>query len=337
MGAGIIRGGARFAACLTLPVMAVCAGPYPKVNLAPGYEVDPDWPKADAGLKWRVVTGVAVDAKDRIWTANILDPPIRAFDADGNLIASWGAGLFKNPHFLRVAPDGSIWVADYGRHVVRKCTERGELLMTLGTPDVPGRDESHLNMPTDIAITAAGDLFVTDGYGNNRIVHYDKHGRFVKSWGQIGVGAGDLSQPHSIAVDSKGLLYVCERNNCRIQVFDQEGKSLAQWRNLINPWGIWITPADEILVCGSTPARWTKRGNLGNPPHDQIVMKFDTTGRALELWAFPLAEQDAWQPGHTDWVHGIAADSQGNLYIGDVRDDAPEHHAQRFVRRGAEQ
>jgi DNA-binding beta-propeller fold protein YncE len=282
------------------------------------------------------VTGVAVDAQDRVWTANLVDPPIRVFDTEGNFLFAWGAGLFTRPHFLRIGPDGNVWVADYGRHIVRKFTPDGNLLLTLGTPDVPGRDETHLNMPTDMAIAPNGDIFITDGYGNNRIVHLDRYGRFIKSWGQIGVGAGDLSQPHSVAMDSNGLLYVGERNNCRIQVFDQDGKSIAQWRNLINPWGIHITPGDEIIVCGSTPARWTERGNLGNPPHDQIVMKFDATGRALELWAFPLAQPEAWVRGAIDWAHGIGVDSRGNLYIGDVADESPEHRVQKFIRLGAD-
>ena len=311
---------------------------YPKINLAVGYQLDPNWPKKPADISWHVVTGVAVDQRDRVWIFNANNPPVQVYDGNsGDLLFSWGAARFNKPHFIRIDAEGNVWCADYGRHVVRKFTEKGELLLTLGTPDVAGCDETHLNMPTDMAIAANGDVFVTDGYGNNRIVHFDKNGKFIKTWGQLGVGAGDLSQPHAIAIDSKGLLYVCERNNCRIQVFDQSGKSLAQWRNLINPWGIVVLPNDEIIVTGSTPARWTERGNLGNPPHDQIVMKFDTTGRALEQWAFPLCADGNWKPGMTAWCHGTAVDSKGNLYIGDVADQDKEHRVQKFVRLNAEQ
>lgn len=311
---------------------------YPKINLANGYELVSDWPKKPAEFRWYVVTGVAVDKQDRVWMLNMNDPPVQVYAADsGDYLFGWGGGLFKRPHFIRIDNEGNVWCADYGRHIVRKFTEKGDLLLTLGTPDVPGRNEDHLNMPTDMAIAPDGDVFVTDGYGNNRIVHYDKHGKFLGSWGQLGVGAGDLSQPHAIAMDSKGLLYVCERNNCRIQVFDQQGKSLAQWRNLINPWGIVILPNDEIVVSGSTPARWTERGNLGNPPHDQILMKFDTTGRALEQWAFPLCADGNWKPGMTAWVHGTALDSKGNLYLSDVADNDKVHRVQKFRRLVAEQ
>ncbi|MDZ4860138.1 MAG: peptidyl-alpha-hydroxyglycine alpha-amidating lyase family protein [Candidatus Hydrogenedentes bacterium] len=324
----------------SLAVVCSAFAAYPKTNLAPGYEVDPAWPKKPADFAWYVVTGVAVDKQDRVWIFNTSknDPAVQVYDATtGNYLFGWGAGMFKNPHFIRIDAEGNVWCADYGRHVIRKFSETGKLLLTLGTVDMPGRDETHLNMPTDMAITPNGDVFVTDGYGNNRIVHYDKHGRFIKSWGQLGVGAGDLSQPHAIAMDSKGLLYVCERNNCRIQVFDQDGKSMAQWRNLINPWGITIIPNDEIIVSGSTPARWSERGNLGNPPHDQIVMKFDATGRALEQWAFPLCADGNWKPGMTAWAHGTAVDSKGNLYISDVADDDKEHRVQKFTRLKTEE
>ncbi len=316
-------------------VMAV-ASPYPKINLAVGYQVDPDWPKKPDDITWRYMTGVAVDSHDHIWTLNALDPPVQVYDTEGNLLVSWGTGRFRAPHFIRVGPDGNIWAADYREQTVRKFTPKGELLLTLGVPNEPGDDEYHFNMPTDMAITPEGDIFVTDGYGNNRIVHFDKNGTFIKTWGELGVGAGQLSQPHSIAIDSKGRLYVGERNNCRIQIFDQDGHSLEQWRNLINPWGIWITPEDEVYVCGSAPARWTERGNLGNPPTDQLLIKFNAEGRALEQWVFPLAKEGEQVPGCLDWVHGIGVDSKGNVYFGDVADNSKTHRVQKFIRLEAE-
>lgn len=310
---------------------------YPKINLAVGYEVDPTWPKKPSNIHWRYNTGVAVDRQDRVWTINSLDPPVQVYDVDGNLLDAWGTGQFVLPHFLRIDADDNVWAADFRRHIIRKFTPKGELLLTLGTPDEAGADEKHLNGPTDMALAPNGDIFVTDGYGNNRILHYNARGEFIKSWGTLGVQAGQLSQPHSLIMDSKGLLYVGERNNCRIQVFDQEGKSLAQWRNLVNPWGLWIGPNDEILVSGSSPKRWTDLGNLGNPPTDQLVMKLNTDGRALELWTFPLAKPGEQLPGHLDWVHGIAADSKGNLYLSDVADESASHRVQKFVRLSAEQ
>jgi hypothetical protein len=330
---------------LALRLSAVCAllvlggivderadAQYPKINLSVGYEVDPQWPKKPESIKWRYVTGVAVDRHDRVWTINAIDPPVQAYDREGNLVASWGTGQFTLPHYLRIDADDNIWAADFRQHTIRKFTPEGKLLLTLGVPNEAGVDEKHLNGPTDMAITPAGDVFATDGYGNNRIVHFNKHGDFVKSWGKLGVASGELSQPHSIVVDSKGLLYVAERNNCRIQVFDQSGRSLAQWRNLVNPWGLCLLPDNKLLVCGSSPKRWKDAGNLGNPPTDQLVMKLDLDGRALELWTFPLAKPGEMLPGHLDWVHGIAADSRGHLYLTDVADDSPTHRLQKFIR-----
>jgi hypothetical protein len=320
---------------IVLPVLAM-AGPYPKINLAAGYEVDPNWPKKPVDIKWDQIAGVTVDKTGRVWIFNRAEPPVQVYSPEGDFLFSWGEGLFKGPHYLRIDHEGNVWTADFRRHLVRKFTQDGKLLLTLGTPDEAGDDETHLSGPTDMVVSPEGDIFVSDGYGNNRVVHYDKNGRYIKEFGGLGVDVGQLSQPHSIAMDSKGILYVCERNNGRIQQFTQDGKSIGHWRNLINPWGIHITSSDDIFVCGSTPARWTERGNLGNPPHDQILMRFDTTGRALELWGFPLAKDGELEAGHLDWIHGMGFDDQGNLYASDVDETSPEHRVQKFVRLPAE-
>lgn len=320
-----------------VPTPSFAAPAYPKVNLSAGYAVDPDWPRKPDGISWKQIAGVSVDRQGRVWIANRADPPIQVYSPEGDFLFSWGDGVITGAHYLRFDHEGNVWSADMKRHVVRKFSESGELLLTLGTLDESGEDNTHLNAPTDMVISKAGDVFVSDGYGNNRIVHFDKKGKFVKTWGSMGVEAGQLSQPHSIAMDSRGLLYVAERNNGRIQVFNQAGESLAQWRNLINPWGIYINSKDEVFVCGSTPARWTEKTNLGNPPHDQILMKFDTTGRALELWAFPILEGAQPEPGHLDWAHGMGFDDAGNVYFGDVNENNAQHSVQKFLRLEKEQ
>jgi hypothetical protein len=326
-------------ACATLGTLSAAGlalAAYPKINLAVGYQVDPQWPQKPAEIRWRFVTGVAVDQQDRVWMINEIEPQVQIYNAEGKLVGAWRGLGFRAPHSVRIDHEACVWITDYQRHLVQKFSPQGKLLLTLGTPDKPGADAAHFNRPTDVAVSRQGDVFVTDGYGNNRIVHFDRQGKFVKTWGQLGVGPGDLSQPHSIVLDSQGRLYVGERNNCRIQVFDQQGRSLAQWRNLVNPWCLWMTPADELLVSGSAPKRWTARHNLGNPPTDQLVIKFNTDGRALELWTFPLAQPSHLVPGELDWIHAIAADSAGNLYLGDVADNSPAHRLQKFRRLPAE-
>ena len=200
--------------------------------------------------------------------------------------------------------------------------------MTLGTVGEPGEDSTHLNRPTDVAVAPGGDTFVTDGYGNNRVVHFDERGQFVGTWGSLGSGPGQFSLPHSIALDSQGRLFVADRNNARVQVFDQAGRFLDEWRDLLVPWHIVITDRDEIYVCGSSPMRWPKLPIpgliVGIPPKDQLVMVFTPDGRATRLCTFPKGQRS----GELDWVHALAVDRRGNLYLGDIQG----RRAQKFVR-----
>ncbi|UCD30254.1 MAG: hypothetical protein JSV03_07235, partial [Planctomycetota bacterium] len=203
------------------------------------------------------------------------------------------------------------------------------LLMTLGCLDKPGCDETHLNGPTDIAFGPQHDIFVSDGYGNNRVVHFDSNGRFIKAWGELGVERGQFSLPHCIGVDSQGHVYVGGRNNVRVQVFDADGNFLDEWRNLIVPWGICVTPADEIWMVGSTPMRWEDdQDQLGGPPKDQIFMKFNPDGKVLQLWTVPKGVDGREKPGECNMAHGLAVDSKGNLYVGDINGK----RAQKFIR-----
>jgi hypothetical protein len=297
---------------------------YPKVNVVSGYKWVEGWPKKPAEAVWAAMSGITVDASDNIWTLNRGNIPIQVYRPDGSLVRSWGQGVFGNAHQIRFDKDGNVWITDNGFHTVSKFTQDGKLLLTLGTKGESGEDNSHFNQPTDLAISPSGDVFISDGYVNSRVVHYDKNGKFVKAWGKLGVAPGEFSLPHGIAMDSRGRLYVVDRNNGRVQVFEQSGKHITEWRNIINPWAIWITPKDEVFVVGSTPAQWweTQPGPTamnGVPAKDQIVVKFDTDGRVRELWAFPLGAGASAKPGELNWAHAITVDSKGDLYIGDIR------------------
>lgn len=292
---------------------------YPRINTAVGYEVVADWPQRPAEYTWGFMPGVAVDGQDRIWTFNRGDMPVQVYAADGSFIRAWGRGQIGLAHHIKIDAQQNVWLADVGQHVVRKFTPAGELLLTLGTPGAYGDDQTHLNKPTDMVIAPTGDVFVTDGYGNNRVVHFTAAGKFVATWGRLGAAPGEFSQPHAIAIDSQGRLYVVDRYNVRVQIFDQQGKFLGQWLNLITPWGISITPRDEVFVCGSSPMRWSGKPDLSSPPKDQLVMKFTTEGKLEELWTFPLTPEDrAAEPGELKWAHAIAVDTRGDIYIGDI-------------------
>lgn len=301
----------------------------PRINMTVWYEVDPTWPERPPGIEWGQTSGIAVDAKDQVYVFTRAKPPVQVYSTQGKLLRTWGDDVIHTAHYIRVAPDGTIWAADVGNHAVFQFTREGKLLKTLGTPGEPGEDATHLNRPTDMAITPSGDVFVTDGYGNSRIVHFDAKGRFVKSWGTLGIQPGQFSLPHSIVVDSQGRLYVADRSNVRVQVFDPRGRFLAEWRHLLVPWGLWISPKDEIWACGSSPMTWGPApALLGCPPKDQLFMRLDTTGRVQQLWTVPKGEDGKEKPGEVNWVHGIALDSQGNIYACDIMGK----RAQKFIR-----
>jgi DNA-binding beta-propeller fold protein YncE len=314
------------------PIAATQVGrvPYPRVNLSDGYDVDLTWP-AEHDSAWGAMAGIAVDDAGRIWLFNRGEVPVQVYSTEGKLVRSWGRGEFREPHQVRIDGEGNLWLADSGRHAVRKYAQDGQLLLTLGVLDEAGEDSGHFNRPTDVAVTREGEIFVADGYGNNRIVHFDKQGRFVKTWGELGSRRGQFSIPHSIAADSRGRLYVADRNNARIQVFDQAGRCLDEWRDLLVPWHIVVTETDQIYACGSSPMRWSKLPIpgllLGIPPKDQLVMLFAPDGRVKQLWTFPKGQRG----GEVDWVHGLAVDRQGNLYLGDIQG----RRAQRFLRAAA--
>lgn len=307
---------------------------YPRTNLSVSYEVDPNWPQKPDHVEWGQMPGVAVDASDNVWIYTRAKPPVQVYSPEGKLIRAWGDEVIGKAHHIKIDRDGFIWLTDIGLHVVRKFTREGQLLLTVGTPGEKGADGSHLYMPTDVAFGPNGDLFVSDGYGNNRVVHFDRNGRFIKQWGKLGTGKLDFSLPHAIAIDSKGRLYVADRNNARIQVYNQEGALLDTWQNIVVPWGFWVSPEDDIWVGGSSPMTWSIHPDyptapLGCPPKDQVFMRFDGGGRLLQLWTLPKAADGEEKPGTLNWLHAIALDSKGNIYAGDIIG----RRVQKFARR----
>jgi hypothetical protein len=320
-------------ALFVLPVatgLALAGQPnYPPQPTVVEYTVDPNWPKHSAELGPPAsVPGISVDREDRVWCLTRGQFPIQIYSPEGELLKTWGQGQMKSAHAARFDSQGNVWIADFVGHAVRKFTADGQLLMTLGTPGKSGCDETHFAGPTDMAITPAGDIFVSDGYGNRRIVHFNAQGKFVKAWGEYGGGPGQFCLPHQIVVDSKGTLYVADRNSGRILLFNQQGKFLDQWVNIIMPWGFCMTAKDELWVCGTSPQNWYANGKYP-PPKDQIFMRFSTDGKVRQVWTVPLCLNDGQEkPGECNWLHAVALDSKGNLYAGDINGK----RIQKFVR-----
>jgi DNA-binding beta-propeller fold protein YncE len=255
------------------------------------------------GWKFGRVSAVAADSEGNVYAFHRGDKadPLIVFDPKGKYLRSWGKGTFANPHGVRIDRDGNVWLIDNGDHTVRKFTRTGELLLTLGTKGKTGEDDKTFNRPTDIAFAANGDFFVSDGYGNSRVVKFTREGKYIKAWGKRGSGPGEFNLPHQVQIDSKGLLYVSDRENNRIQIFDAEGKFLRQWTHLGATQGISITPKDEMWII-------THRNNVENITYDTLagrIMKIDlATGRILGAME---------SPGH--W---IATAPDNVLYVGSL-------------------
>jgi streptogramin lyase len=303
---------------------------YPRVNTARTWVVEPKWPARPPELAWGHVPGIAVDAEDNVYVFTRAEPPVQVYSPSGKYLRGWGTGHIKTPHHIKIDADGHVWVTDIGHHVVEKCTPQGKVLLALGTRGKAGRDKTHFNQPTDVAFGPDGDVYVSDGYGNARVVRFSKEGKYLGEWGELGSRPGQFSIPHAIAADSKGRVYVADRNNVRIQVFDRGGKLLNVWGNLIVPWGFCMTKDDHLWVCGSSPMQWRKEDKaLGCPPRDQVFMKFTPQGKLVQLLTLPKGLDGLERAGEVNWVHALALDSRGNLYTGDIIG----RRAQKFVLR----
>ncbi len=239
-------------------------GPVPNSQPNP-YGPGVKWGQLPAGRVWGNNSAVDVDAQGHVWTADKCgallctdrtEDPIMEWDASGKLLRSFGSGLLISPHGIHVDRNGDVWVTDNGDvngkgQQVHKFSRDGKLLMSLGRAGVKGTTNDTFDQPTDVAVAPNGDIYVSDGHVNSRIVKFSRDGRFIKAWGQKGTGPGEFDLPHALAFDSRGRLFVGDRGNSRIQIFDQDGKFLEEWRQFGRPSGIFITADDTIYVTDS--------------------------------------------------------------------------------------
>src|SRR5260370_13006280 len=223
------------------------------------YHVIEGWPTLPPDIKWGAVISVDSDAKGNIWTFHRAQPPILEFDTSGKMLKSFGKDMFVQPHGMTIVPDGNIWVTDaQGKdgkgHQVFKLSPDGKVLMKLGKPGVAGEGPDVFNGPTDVVVAPNGDIFISDGndpMSNGRVVKFSKDGKFIKAWGKHGSGPGEFITPHTIAMDSRGRIFVADRGNSRIQIFDQDGRFLDQWKQFGRPSGVYIDKKDNIYVADS--------------------------------------------------------------------------------------
>jgi DNA-binding beta-propeller fold protein YncE len=285
------------------------------------------WGQLPEGRTWGSTSAVDVAPNGHIWVAERCGantcagsnvPPILEFDPSGKLLKTFGAGLMVFPHGFHVDKDGNVWVTDaQGRdgkgHQVFKFSPDGKLLLTLGKAGVAGAGLDELNQPSDVAVAPNGDIFVADGHdtgSNMRILKFTKDGKFIKTWGKPGAAPGEFNVPHAIAFDTKGRLFVADRANNRLQIFDQDGKFLEEWKQFSRLSGIYIDRNDVLY--GADSESNTKR----NPGWKRgIRVGSARDGKVTAFIPDPVENADA---SATSGAEGVAADASGNIFGAEV-------------------
>lgn len=290
------------AACLLAPAHVAVA------QATRTYVEVEDWAQLPPGTTWAEMSGVDIDSRGNIYALQRTPSMVMIFDAKGKFLRSWGEGLFSKTHALRIDRQDNVWITDKGLHQVMKFTRDGKLLMTLGTRNVAGDNASRiaLNGPADVAFGPDGDIFVADGESSNsRIVRYASDGRFLTSWGTKGSEPGQLLVPHSIVMDAHGRLYVANRGNKRIEIYDLKGAFVGQITNAATPYGLAMTRDGTLYVADGT--KGSEGLTVMNPRNGKILAHIDgITG-----------------------AHMVTVDRKGAIFVAEVRGKAVE----KFVRR----
>jgi DNA-binding beta-propeller fold protein YncE len=250
------------------------------------------WDGSSDGIAFDRTLGIATDSQGRVYAPAGKDSVI-VFSADGKILDTWGKG-FKGKHGLRIFDD-KVWVTELKNHVVRQYTLDGKLLMTLGTKGKSGTGKNQFNKPSDVAVAPNGDIYVSDGYANTRVMRFTPDGKFKQSWGTKGKGPGQFDLVHNIAIDSKGRVYVADRNNKRVQIFDADGKFLDQWTHLGRPYGLYVDDKTRVYVVDGKSNNVYVTNSKG-----QVLTMFGKTGTGA---------------GEFDMSHSITVDKQGSIYI----------------------
>jgi DNA-binding beta-propeller fold protein YncE len=262
------------------------------------YQPDPSFPQWPANVKVGAVSGVGADSKGRVYVLQREKPPVLCFEPSGKFVRSFGDDVVGTGHGLSVDADDNVWVTDTVHHVVFQFSPQGKILKTLGQLDQASEDADKFNKPTYIVFGPKGDLYVMDGYGNARVVHYRDGGRHPEIWGKPGSGPLEFNAPHAGLIDPQGRLVVCDRDNNRIQILHpQTGDLIATWTGY-TPFGIAIDRQGTLFVSDA------KR---------QQILQLDSQGHEVRAWG-----KEGTGPGEFKTPHLIAADRDGNLYAAEV-------------------
>lgn len=284
------------------------------------YELVDGWTKLPEGVSLQDVGGLHIDSQDRVFVINRSGGahPVMVFDREGNFLTSWGQEFFEKPHGVCVGPEGSVYCTDEGNHTVMKFTFDGKLLMTLGNKGKPSdtghvrklktRDEKvasikrsgpPFNRPTGVVLSTSGEIYVSDGYGNARVHKFSPDGALLSSWGEPGTAPGQFRILHGIWVDKRERVWIADRENSRIQIFNAQGEFLDQWTDIKRPQRAWIDDEETVYVAEAM----------------QRVSIFTIDGKLLSRWGNE-GKDDITQLFSAP--HAIGVDSHGDIYIGEV-------------------
>ena len=274
------------------------------------YEAASDWAKLPPGWTFGWIPGVAVDSQDRVYVYSRSEHPMVVFDPDGNFLTSWGDDVLENAHGIFIDGDDNIYCTEWSSHCVHKFNTEGQLQWTLGTPGIPRPPGLPFNLPTDLAMAPDGCLFVSDGYGNSKVHKYSADGVLLFGWGEPGTGPGQFDLVHSVWVDSDYHVYICDRENNRIQIFDGDGRFLREWTGFLQPDKLWFDESETIF--------------MAEIRHRVTIL--DRQGEVLSQWGEAGDQPNQFR----SYPHGIWGDSKGDLYVSEVGSDG---QLKKFVRQ----
>jgi sugar lactone lactonase YvrE len=283
------------------------------------YVFTPESITLPAGSKMGAAAAVAFDARGHIYVLTRGAQAFFEFDPNGAFVRSFGDGMFTRSHGLKIDRDGNLWATDVGAHTVVKLNPAGQVLLTIGTKGEAGEwneaaGSRKLNQPNDIAIAANGDVFIAQGHtpgmarGDARVLRFDKDGRFITSWGGKGKEPGQFDVAHGITIDPKGLLWVMDRENSRIQVFDTNGRFVREQKYKGLPCSVSFVKDEAFMVNGFT-------GQL---------LRLDASGKVLAAMGRP-----GTAPGEFGEAHFVAVSPRGDVYVA----DSVNGQLMKFVRR----
>ena len=262
-----------------------------------------DWAQLPKGWNFGECSGVDVDKEDNVWVFNRGAHPVIEFDKDGKMLQAWSEVPVKSSHGIRIDPQGNVWLVDVKGHAVLKCSTAGRVLNVIALPynnhgDNDTRDGFY--EPTGVAFAPNGDFFVSDGYQNSRVVKYNRRFEYLTHWGTKGSGDGQFNLVHDVCLDRLGRVYVIDRSNKRVQIFDQNGKFLNKWTDLGSPWSLYYVERENAIY-------------MTDGVNDRII-KVNLEGKVLGV----VGSHGKMQ-GQLDFPHNLTVDSTGAVYVAEIK------------------